>query len=117
MVRNYVRKRVQTYLNVDIAEAIKSIKNDKMTINDYEASARYNVPLSTIYNRLSRHNGSSARGDTTILGEEEGSHLIYVLKTMQDYNHPLSNSNVRTIARWYMTELKKDISDNGSGTD
>ncbi|CAF1158729.1 unnamed protein product [Didymodactylos carnosus] len=115
MVRNYVRKRVQTYSNVDIGEAIKSIKDDKMTIN--EASAKYNVPISTLYNRLSGHNGSSLRGGTTILSKEEESHLVYVIKTMQDYNHPVSNSNVRTIARRCTTELKKDIPDNGPGKD
>ncbi|CAF1606180.1 unnamed protein product, partial [Didymodactylos carnosus] len=52
-----------------IGEAIKSIKDDKMTIN--EASAKYNVPISTLYNRLSGHNGSSPRGGTAILSKEE----------------------------------------------
>ncbi|CAF1259681.1 unnamed protein product [Didymodactylos carnosus] len=111
MVRNYVRKRVQTYSNVDIGEAIKSIKDDKMTIS--EASAKYKVPISTLYDRLSGHNGSSPRGGTTIFSKEEESHLVYVIKRMQDYNHPVSNSNVCTIAWWYMPELKKDILDNG----
>ncbi|CAF1010343.1 unnamed protein product [Didymodactylos carnosus] len=115
MVRNYVRKRVQTSSNADIGEAIKSIKHDKMTIN--EASVKYNVLISTLYNRLSGHNGSSARGGTTILSKEEESHLVYVIKTMRDYDHPVSNSNVCTMAWWYMTELKKDIPDNGPGKD
>ncbi|CAF1562888.1 unnamed protein product [Didymodactylos carnosus] len=115
MVRNYVRERVQTYSNVDIGEVIKSSKDDKMTIN--EVSAKYNAPISTLYNRLSGHNGSSARGGTTILSKEEESHLVYVIKTMQDYNHPVSNSNVCTIVRWCTTQLKKDIPDNGPGKD
>ncbi|CAF4667304.1 unnamed protein product, partial [Didymodactylos carnosus] len=95
-----------------IGEAIKSIKDDKMTIN--EASAKCNVPISTLYNRLSGHS-SNPRGGTTILSKQ--SHLVYVIKTMQDYNHPVSNSNVRTIARWCTTELKKDIPDHDPGKD
>ncbi|CAF4400725.1 unnamed protein product [Didymodactylos carnosus] len=76
-----------------------------------------NLPISTLYNRLPGHNGSSPHGGTTILSKEEESHLVYVIKTMQDYNHPVSNSNVCTIAWCYMAELKKDIPDNGPGKD
>ncbi|CAF1472435.1 unnamed protein product, partial [Didymodactylos carnosus] len=114
-MRNYVRKRVQSYSDDDINLALQLIREGKTDVK--KASEKYKIPASTLYSRLSGANNSGPVGGKTILNKAEETHLVYVIKKLQEYNHPVSNSDVRKLAAWYMLELNKNVSNNGPGKD
>ncbi|CAF1150725.1 unnamed protein product [Didymodactylos carnosus] len=56
-------------------------------------------------------NGQHTRkvGREPILSCEEESHLVDIIKRLQEYNHPVSNGDVIQLGRLYLLELKKNI--------
>ncbi|CAM4976289.1 unnamed protein product [Rotaria socialis] len=60
MPRTYVKKIKPNYLNADVDRALCLIKEKKLTVVD--AGREYNIPLGTLYSRLSGKRGSGGRG-------------------------------------------------------
>ncbi|CAF3738952.1 unnamed protein product [Rotaria socialis] len=108
MPRTYVKKIKPNYLNADVDRALCLIKEKKLTVVD--AGREYNIPLGTLYSRLSGKRGSGGRGRPPILLNDEEEFLVYVIELFQEWQQPLTRKCVINMARTYMIELGKKIS-------
>ncbi|CAF1507951.1 unnamed protein product [Rotaria sordida] len=115
MPRKYVRKTIPKYSIDDINRALSDIKKKTLTIID--AARDYNIPIATLYSRLSGLRGNSNRGRRTILSNDEEQFLVYVIELFQEWQQPLSRKDVIDMARTYMIELGKNISPNAHLTE
>ncbi|CAF2132996.1 unnamed protein product [Rotaria magnacalcarata] len=104
----YVKKIKPNYLNADVDRALCLIKEKKLTVVD--AGREYNIPLGTLYSRLSGKRGSGGRGRRPILLNDEEEFLVYVIELFQEWQQPLTRKCVINMARTYMIELGKKIS-------
>jgi hypothetical protein len=109
MPRTYVRKKKSLYSAADLQLALDLIKAGKLTV--HAAVQQYHIPTPTIYARLSGLRGEGKPGAKTILSREEEEFLIHVIHKYQQWQQPLTRSDLISIARTYMIELnKKNIS-------
>ncbi|CAF4149234.1 unnamed protein product [Rotaria sp. Silwood2] len=108
MPRKYVRKTESNYSIDDINCALSEVKDKQLTAVD--AARQYNIPIGTLYSRLSGLRGSSARGHPSILSTEEEKLLVHVIELFQEWQQPLTRKCVINMARTYMIELGKNIS-------
>ncbi|CAF1090985.1 unnamed protein product [Adineta steineri] len=81
------------------------IKDKKLTVKD--ASTNYHISCATLYARLSNRRGGGKLGRPTILSGEEENVLIHVIHKYQEWQHPLTRSDLISIARIFMIELGK----------
>ncbi|CAF4436699.1 unnamed protein product [Rotaria magnacalcarata] len=71
--------------------------------------------MSTIYARCSGRRRGGKQGAKTILSFDEEKVLIYVIHKYQEWQHPLTRSDLIFMARTFMIQpKKKGISDNSS---
>jgi hypothetical protein len=110
MVRHYERKKVQKYVQSDMDKALDAIRNRQL--KPIAASKQFNIPVATLYARLSGTRGSGPRGARPILSLEEEQLLIQTIETFQQWQLPLLRQDVIGIARAYMLELGKTIDPN-----
>ena len=110
MPPKYIRKTTSNYSNYDINHAIADIKNKKLIVTD--VARQYNIPVTTLYSRLSRQTGDTSRGLSPILSKDEEQFLVYVIELFQEWQQPLPRECVIDMARTYMIELGKKISPN-----
>jgi hypothetical protein len=113
MPRIYVRKKKSLYTADDLKESLILIRDGKLTVN--EASEKYHIPIATLYSRLSGLRSESKPGVKMILSGEEEEFLIHVIKKFQEWQQPLTPSDLISIARTFMIELeKKNITNDSS---
>ncbi|CAF4044322.1 unnamed protein product [Rotaria sordida] len=113
MPRTYVRKREPNYSIDDLKTALNLIRKKKMTVD--VASTQYHNPRQTLYARLSGSRGGGKPGGVTILSHEEEKFLIHVVHKYQEWQQPLTRSDLISIARTFMLELgKKNITNESS---
>ncbi|CAF3921696.1 unnamed protein product, partial [Rotaria sp. Silwood1] len=111
MPRTYVRKG-KSYSTADLQGALNLIRDGKLTVK--AAREQYHIPAATIYSRLSGFRGEGKPGAKTILSTEEEEFLIHVIHKYQEWQQPLTRSDLISIARTYMIELKKKNINNDS---
>jgi hypothetical protein len=108
MPRKYVRKTKSNYSGDDINHALSYMK--KKNLSAVDAARKYNIPVTTLYSRLSGHRGSGSRGRSPILSINEEKFLIHVIELFQEWQQPLSRKSLIDMARTYMIELGKKVS-------
>ncbi|CAF3129795.1 unnamed protein product [Rotaria sp. Silwood2] len=108
MVRNYKRKTVTNYTEADIKEAIDAVRRNR--VKPSAAAKDKNIPLATLYARLSETRGRGPRGAKPILSSEEELFLVQTIEIFEKCQLPLLRRSVIEIARAFMTELGKKIS-------
>ncbi|CAF4584080.1 unnamed protein product [Rotaria sp. Silwood2] len=111
MPRTYVRKG-KSYSTADLQGALNLIRDGKLRVK--AAREQYHIPAATIYSRLSGLRGEGKPGAKTILSTEEEELLIHVIHKYQEWQQPLTRSDLISIARTYMIELKKKNINNDS---
>ncbi|CAF1255767.1 unnamed protein product [Adineta ricciae] len=112
MTRTYIRKKVRGYSSADLEVALQCIRENTLTVN--AAGEKYHIPRATLYARLSYRRGVGKQGGKTILSTEEEKLLIHVIHKYQEWQQPLTQSDVISIARDFMIELNKKNIDNNS---
>jgi hypothetical protein len=112
MTRTYIRKTKPHYTADDLEKSLGLIRDRKMTVN--EAAKQYHIPLATLYARLLGFRGGSKAGVKTILSREEEQFLIHVIHKFQEWQQPLTQSDLISMARTFMIELKKKNINNDS---
>ncbi|CAF1071129.1 unnamed protein product [Adineta ricciae] len=105
MPRSYIRKKQPHYSTADLDNALKSIRRNTLTVK--EASKKYHIPPSTLYARLSNRRGDGKSGAKTILTNEEEKLLIHIIQKFQEWQQPLTRSDLISIARNFMMKLNK----------
>jgi hypothetical protein len=105
MPRTYIRKKVCRYSSSDLDSALKCIRENSLTVA--EAVKKYHIPQATLYARLSNRRGGGRPGAKTILSTEEEEFLIHVIHKYQEWQQPLTQSDLISIARNFMMELGK----------
>ncbi|CAF1524853.1 unnamed protein product [Adineta steineri] len=116
MVRNYKRKTVAKYTEADMQKALDAVRSKELKPLD-AAKNNNNIPLATLYARLSGTRGNGPRGAKTILSSEEESFLVQTIEIFEKWQLPLLQNNVIDIARAYMLELGKKINQTAPLTD
>ncbi|CAF1063108.1 unnamed protein product [Rotaria magnacalcarata] len=104
MPRTYIRKKTSTYAITDLKLALDLIGDGEITV--IEASTAYNIPMPTLYSRLSGSRGGNPCGNK-ILSDGEEKFLIHVIHKFQEWQHPLTRSDFISIARTFMIEMNK----------
>ncbi|CAF4184325.1 unnamed protein product [Adineta steineri] len=106
MPRKYIKKEKESlYTTDDLELALTLIKDKKLTVKD--ASTNYHISCATLYARISNRRGGGKVGRPTILSDEEEKVLIHVIHKYQEWQHPLTRSDLISIARIFMIELGK----------
>ena len=108
MVRNYKRKTVTKYTDSDMKNALDAICNKQQKPS--VVAQQFNIPVTTLYARLSGIRGSGPRGGKTVLSPEEEAFLVQTIEIFEKWQLPLLRRDVIDIARAYMLELGKQIS-------
>ena len=81
------------------------------------AAQQFNIPVATLYARLSGTRGNGPRGPKTILSPEEKNFLVQTIQIFEKWQLLLVRKSVIDIARAYMLELGKKISSTASLTE
>lgn len=87
----------------NIRKAIQAVKSKEMTLG--QAAKHYNVPKTTIYDRM--HSSSGKLGRRTELSEEEESIILSRLKIMGLWGFPLTSLDLRHLIKAYLDGLGK----------
>ena len=97
----------------DLKTALNLIRDKKLAVGI--ASGQYHIPRQTLYARLSGCRGNPKPGAATILSNDEEKFLIHVIHKYQEWQMPLTRSDLISIARTFMIELdKKNITKDSS---
>lgn len=115
MVRNYKRKTVTNYTETDLEKALDAIRTQELKPS--AAAKQFNIPVATIYARLSGIRGNGPRGAKTILSPAEEAFLVQTIEIFEKWQLPLLRKSVIDIARSYMMELGKKIDKNAPLTE
>ncbi|CAF4151860.1 unnamed protein product, partial [Rotaria sordida] len=78
------------------------------------AAVDYNIPIRTVYNKLSANDINSRPGGKTILTKDEEELLVHTIILFQEWQCPVTPSIVIHLAKSYMMELGKAISPNST---
>lgn len=105
MPRTYIRKKQTSYSRSDLKVALDRIRRKELSAT--AASNEYRIPLSTIYAHLAGNRGENKCGGRTILSREEEEFLIHVIQRYQEWQQPLTRTQLISIARRFMIELGK----------
>lgn len=70
MVRHYKRKTTATYDLETLKQAVEDVRTGK--INSYQAAKKYNIPRTTICDRVNKKRGAvkETRGPPTVIDRE-----------------------------------------------
>jgi len=102
MPRKYRRKLgSRSYANYSqemIAEALSEIRSKALT--QRQASIKYNIPRSTLKNKLKGAHPGDAGGPTVFTKEEEATFKSYVV-TASAYGFPVDTFDLRCIVKGY----------------
>jgi hypothetical protein len=105
MPRVYVRKKQLRYTADDLEKGLNLIRDGKLKVQ--EVATQFHIPIPTLYARLSGLRSGNKPGAKTILSNEEEKFLIHVIHKFQEWQQPLTQSELISIARTFMIELKK----------
>jgi transposase-like protein len=94
-VGNYRNK----YSDRDLQLAIRAVESNKMKIS--AAAKRYNIPKTTLYDRLSGKSKATL-GRPTELTPEEEQIIVERLVVMADWAFPLTNRDLRVLIKEYL---------------
>ncbi|CAF1027930.1 unnamed protein product [Didymodactylos carnosus] len=103
MPRVYVRKKQPKYTEESLNKLIDLIKDKKISVKI--GSTQFNIPLSTIYDRLAHNRGP--RGRQTILSIAEEEFLVKLIKLYQEWQQPVSKPDILELTKTYMKQLGK----------
>lgn len=112
MPRTYKRKTQPKYTEADLQEALSQIRDKNLSVAD--ASIKFNIPVRTIYDRLSTNQNNNRRGGKTILTKDEEELIVHTIILFQQWQCPVTPSTVIELAKSYMIELGKSISPTSS---
>lgn len=108
MVRNYVAKTNRNLWEPsNLSRAIEAVQKNEMTIR--QASVEYDIPKSTLYDRLKSQNFTApSSGKKTVFNEEmEGALKNHILQ-MSNIFHGLTTKEVRRVAYEFAENVNKD---------
>lgn len=109
MPRTYIRKTQDKYSQDDLERALSDVRDKKLSVKN--AAIKYQIPIRTIHYRLSGSRTDAGRGAKTILTKEEESLLVRTILLFQQWQCPLSPSTIIGLAKPYMLQLGKKVSE------
>ena len=108
MPRMYKRKTQDTYTPNDLERALSDIREKRLSVKT--VAAQYQIPVRTIRYRLSGSRSSARRGSKTTLSKDEESLLVDTILLFQQWQCPMSPSAIIGLAKPYMLQLGKKVS-------
>lgn len=114
MVRHYKKKTEPKYTLETLKKAVEEVRNGD--INSYQASHKYNIPRTTIVDRVKFRRGivKENKGRPTAIHEKYEKRIAYSLHIMEKNGFGLSSEEVRDLVTQYvkknklMTPFKED---------
>ena len=94
MVRNYKRKSLPKYPQSDMKKAMDTVRNKNLQSSN--AASQFNVPLSSLYARLSGKRGSVHRDGQNVLSVEEEVFLVHTVETFENGNYHYYDNGLLT---------------------
>jgi hypothetical protein len=107
MPRIYKRKTEDKYTSENLEKAVSEVKEKKLSVKD--AAVHYNIPVRTIFHKLSGSRSGVGRGTKTLLTKEEELYLVHIILLFQKWQRPLSPSVIIGLAKSYMIQLNKNV--------
>lgn len=108
MPRTYKRKTHDTYTQNDLEQALSDIREKNLPVK--AVAAQYQIPTRTLHYRLSGSRTDAGRGSKTTLTKDEESLLVHTIHLFQQWQCPMSPSDVISLAKPYMVQLGKKVS-------
>ncbi|CAF1551415.1 unnamed protein product [Rotaria magnacalcarata] len=109
MAPAYKRKTQDKYSKDDLEQALSDIQNKRLSIKT--AVAHYHIPTRTIFHRLAGSRTGTGSGGKKNLTKEEEFHLVTTIILFQKWQCPISSSVVIGLAKPYVIQLRKPISE------
>ena len=117
--RTNFKNAQKAYTEDSLKKALDDVNNKKF--NKYQASIRYNIPYSTLNDRLNEKNKkpSVGKGASPWISKEFETLLVEVIQKLSDWGHGLSFSIVRDFVKHYLVSNKipNRFNDNTPGRD
>jgi len=105
MVRNYQKQPGSCYGNYsakNLQKALEDVKAKRLTVS--AASRTYNVPRTTLQDKMQRIHSKSSGGQTVFSALEEES-FKQNLPTLASYGFPLTTFDLRLITKSYVPQF------------
>lgn len=121
MVRNYIRKsnRAQKYSKENLEEAIRRVQAREITI--YRAVLIYNIPKTTLFNRLKGNRGQKSKsfGRSTAIPYQQEIELANHIKIMEKWGFGLTRKEVLEVVSEFVktNNIKTPFADGCPGED
>jgi hypothetical protein len=109
MPRTYKHKTQDKYSQDDLQRALLDIQENKLSVKS--AAVQYQIPVRTIFHKLSRSRTDVGRGTKTLLTKEEESYLVHTILLFQEWQRPMSPCIIIGLAKSYMLQLGKKVSE------
>lgn len=106
MVRNYKKKTEPKYSLEKLNLALESVRNGDSV---YSVSKRFEIPLSTLWNRIKRGTDSTVQGPgrKQLVPKEIEDDLAANLKYLCELQQPLTRAEIVSVVQEYF-EVKKN---------
>lgn len=106
MVRHYKRKTTTKYDLETLKKAVDEVRTGK--INSYQAARKYNIPRTTICDRVSGKRGvvKDTRGPPTVINTENELKLANGLRVMEKYGFGLTSKETLELVSIHVSENK-----------
>ena len=93
-------KKVKSYSEDDIQNAIKKIESKQMTLR--KASFSFKVPYSTVQNRMTREVQTVGSGTSTVLSKVTEELLVHIIKMLAEWGFGLRFPSIQSIVADYL---------------
>jgi Zinc-finger associated domain (zf-AD)/helix-turn-helix, Psq domain/Tc5 transposase DNA-binding domain len=90
------RKNFEKYSEKDIQKALQEIRSKKLSL--YKASCKYQIPRTTLHNRLTNRN-SSQHGKSAVLSKDQELELACFIEECDNGSNPLKNHEILQAAK------------------
>jgi predicted DNA-binding protein (UPF0251 family) len=91
-----------------LEEAIRLVKEKTMTLG--EASKHFEIPKTTIFDRMNSKKTKLELGRPTVLSEEEENIIVQRLLVMGMWGFPLTSLDVRFLVKSYLDDIGRTCS-------
>ena len=91
-----------------LEEAIRLVKEKTMTLG--EASKHFEIPKTTIFDRMNSKKTKLELGRPTVLSEEEENIIVQRLVVMGMWGFPLTSLDVRFLVKSYLDDIGRTCS-------
>lgn len=102
------------YSQETLRECLEKVRNGELT--RAQASAAYNVPVKTIYNRLKPNENLKKPGGQPVFSEEEELRFVRNLLGSAAFGFPFDTMDIRMVVRHYLLEMGRQVDRFKNGT-